>query len=102
MSLQFDGGAFAPSDVPHDDRVVRAAGEEHPLHRVPAQRRDVTWGKAQNTNMRRNTWTPRSVCKITHSTAHEIASLMNPVRIIHKLLITLTKVIHLVPVLRLL
>lgn len=46
VSLQFDGGAFAPSDVPHDDRVVRAAGEEHPLHRVPAQRRDVTLGQS--------------------------------------------------------
>lgn len=42
MSLQFNGGAFPPSDVPHDDGVVRATGEQHPLNRVPTQRRHVT------------------------------------------------------------
>lgn len=27
VSLQLDGGAFASSDVPHDDGVIGAAGE---------------------------------------------------------------------------
>lgn len=41
VSLQFDGSAFASSDVPHDDGVVWAAGEQHPLDRVPTQRRHI-------------------------------------------------------------
>lgn len=56
MALQFDGGAFAPSDVPHDDGVVRAAGEQHPLNWVPTQRHNVTWGG-----------TPRQMCGETHA-----------------------------------
>lgn len=47
VSLQFDGRALAPSNVPHDDGVVRAPREQHPLRRVPAQRRDVTWTQAR-------------------------------------------------------
>ena len=43
MSLQFNGCSFSPSDVPHDDGVVRAAGEQHPLDRVPTQRRHITY-----------------------------------------------------------
>lgn len=43
MSLQFDGGSFAAPDVPHDDGVVRAAGEQHPLNWIPTERRHVTW-----------------------------------------------------------
>lgn len=42
MALQLDGRAFAPSNVPHDDGVVGASREQHPLRRVPAQRGDVT------------------------------------------------------------
>lgn len=42
VSLQFDGGPFATPDVPHDDGVVWAAGEQHPLDGIPAQRSHVT------------------------------------------------------------
>lgn len=43
VPLQFDGGPFAAPDVPHDDGVVRAAGEQNPLNWIPAERRHVTW-----------------------------------------------------------
>lgn len=48
VSLQLDSGALTTSDVPHDYGVVWAAGEQHPLDRVPAQRRHITWRKEQH------------------------------------------------------
>lgn len=61
VSLQFDGGAFAPSDVPHDDGVVWAAGEQHPLDWVPTQRRNVTWGKAQHRHPRKGKYVGKRI-----------------------------------------
>lgn len=46
VSLQFDGRPFAAPDVPHDDGMVRAAGEQDPLNWIPAQRGHVTWSEA--------------------------------------------------------
>lgn len=37
VSLELDGCPSSPTDVPHDDRVVGAAGEQHPPARVPAE-----------------------------------------------------------------
>lgn len=45
VSLQFDGGSFAAPDVPHDDGVVWAAGEQHPLSWIPAKRSHVAWSR---------------------------------------------------------
>lgn len=37
MSLELDGCSFSPTDVPHDDRVVGAPREQHPLDGVPTE-----------------------------------------------------------------
>lgn len=42
VSLELDGRAFSPADVPHDHGVVGAAREQHPLDGVPAERRHPT------------------------------------------------------------
>lgn len=48
VSLELDGCSFSPSDVPHDDRVIRTAREQHPLDWIPTQRGHPTWQDRYN------------------------------------------------------
>lgn len=59
VSLQFDCGAFAPPDIPHDDRMVWAAWEQNPLDWIPTQCRHITckesWQMTINTQQQNKT-----------------------------------------------
>ena len=43
VSLELDGCSFPPADVPHDNGVIGAAGEQHSLDGVPTESSHPTW-----------------------------------------------------------